>query len=315
MLFISSRAKARSLAVLALAAAPLAVPVAANAAMGGANPVVSTATPNLRSATIQNVNTTNQTQDVEYCFDKPIGSQPQRGLLRIGDYDQGELVADSARQSSANCAVATYSNRRHRHPAVHLRHGRRHNAGAHQHQRQPNNIADSVALVGSTSNAGTRGVTTGPDLTGITVNNANSTHHLHLRPEGRRANGAGTALPAGDFQFQNQDGDSGGRPGGCRTGQLRRPTVVAGQGTTALDGAVPAGRPPAAGNPGAAPTSRPPSAQRSARACRPVSIASGTNTDDLNPAYQSAAASGLERQHEPSRICSRRPTSRHRARR
>jgi hypothetical protein len=37
------------------------------------------------------------------------------------------------------------------------------------------NIRDSTALIGSATNNGTRGFTTGPDLVGIAVNNANAT--------------------------------------------------------------------------------------------------------------------------------------------
>ena len=94
-----------SLRVLALAAMLL-VPVSANAAMGGANPEVATLTPNLRSVTLTAVDTTNVTTTVTFCFDKPIGSLPNAGSLRVGTYRQFEKAADSATRVGTSCAAA-----------------------------------------------------------------------------------------------------------------------------------------------------------------------------------------------------------------
>src|SRR3954451_22923203 len=84
--------------VLALAAMLL-VPVSANAAMGGANPEVATLTPNLRSVTLTAVDTTNVTTTVTFCFDKPIGSLPNAGSLRVGTY-RGVAVGEKAAGSA-----------------------------------------------------------------------------------------------------------------------------------------------------------------------------------------------------------------------
>src|SRR3954451_22793824 len=88
--------------VLALAAMLL-VPVSANAALGGANPEVASLTPNLRSVTLTAVDTTNVTTTLTLFFDKPIGSRPAAGTLRVGTYRQFEKAADSASRSGTSC--------------------------------------------------------------------------------------------------------------------------------------------------------------------------------------------------------------------
>ncbi len=181
MPFLSKRLTAPSLAVLAIAAVPLVAPGAANAAMGGALPIQTSLRPDLISATIQNVDANAGTQTVRFTFDKNIGSQPTAANFRIGTYSASNsngIPADSATRSGANTADAVFSATgdiditQYTFAEIGAP-----NFGTSELNGAVNglangasNVPDATALIGSTTNNGTAGHTTGPDLTGITVN-------------------------------------------------------------------------------------------------------------------------------------------------
>jgi len=186
-------------------AVPLVAPVAANAAMGGAIPATTTLRPDLRSATVRAVNTTDVTTTVRLCFNKALASLPAAGSLRIGTYRQATVSADSATRASdnMNCADAVFSSAdvdvtQHTHATAAagavaaLNNGRE-------------NLGDSTALVqlagASATNNGTAGKSTAPDLTGITV--ANSTDTINFIFD--QNVGASSANPA-RFHFNDQAG-------------------------------------------------------------------------------------------------------------
>ncbi len=103
----------RALPLAAALVAPLLLPVAADAAMGGANALTTALRPDLRTATVQSTNAVDDTTTVRVCFNKAIASLPQAGLFRMGHYqdtDVGDLVASSATRSTSNCADAVFPN-------------------------------------------------------------------------------------------------------------------------------------------------------------------------------------------------------------
>ena len=179
------RSSALALAVSTLAAIPLLAPAVANAAMGGAIPITTTLRPDLRSATLLNVDAPNVETTVRICFNKNIGSLVRNNYIRIGTYRQAERVADRAIRSTANpqCADATWTApdidiTQHTYVTADADPG----AGSGQGEgavvnaaNALHNRADSTALIGSNTNNGTAGRTTAPDLTGITATNATDT--------------------------------------------------------------------------------------------------------------------------------------------
>jgi hypothetical protein len=158
----------------------LLTPAAANAAMGGANALTTSLRPDLRSATVQSTNAVDDTTTVRACFNKAIASLPQAALFHIGTYQDDDPGDDingvSATRSSANCADAVFPDAQatqFTYLTVDGSDGTAPDSGGSAVATNGfGNIRDSTALIGSKTNAGTRGFTTAPDLVGIAVNNA-----------------------------------------------------------------------------------------------------------------------------------------------
>jgi hypothetical protein len=177
--------RSRRLVALPIAATVLlALPVAANAAMGGANALTTSLRPDLRSATVQSTNTTDDTTTVRVCFSKAIASLPQAALFHLGGYGDvfgpgSRITATSATRSTNSCADAVFPNSdatSFTYVTVDGSAGTAPDSGISAVSTNGfGNIQDSTALIGSKTNNGTRGFGNGPDLTGISVNNGAST--------------------------------------------------------------------------------------------------------------------------------------------
>ena len=176
----SVRLRALPLAVLVA----LAVPASANAAMGGGNALTTSLRPDLRSATVQSTNAVDDTTTVRVCFSKAIASLPQSARFHMGTYNApyvfaGSITATSATRSTSNCADAVFPNfdaTQFTFVTVDGSQGTAPDGGTSAVSTNGfGNIEDSTALIGSKTNNGTRGFSTGPDLVGITVNNAAAT--------------------------------------------------------------------------------------------------------------------------------------------
>jgi hypothetical protein len=153
---------------LAVLAFPLLASGAAQASLAGATPAQFTGVPNLRTATLNFDGVSNV---VQVCFDKTIKTASGTTGFLLGGYRAGNLLNSlsfSLDQNNPNCEVVIY------------------NSALLSDQTQytflevaPNtvtanspatsNLADSVALTGSTSHSGTTGVTTNPNLVGVLV--------------------------------------------------------------------------------------------------------------------------------------------------
>jgi hypothetical protein len=197
----AGRLRALPLAVAAL----LAVPTAANAAMGGANALTTALRPDLRSATVQSTNTTDDTTTVRVCFSKAIASLPQAGRFAMGTYADSfgpatRIVATSATRSTSSCADAVFPNSdatSYTYVTVGGSDGSGPDSGiAAVSSNGFGNIQDSTALIGSKTNNGTRGFGSGPDLVGVTVNNAASTIDYTFDQRIGAVNPAGAAFEA-----------------------------------------------------------------------------------------------------------------------
>jgi hypothetical protein len=180
----SKRLRALPLAVAVAVAVPLVAPLAANAAMGGANALTTSLRPDLRSATVQSTNTTDDTTTVRVCFSKAIASLPQTALFHMGTYADTfgagtQVTATQATRSTSNCADAVFPNSdatSFTYVQVDGSDGTAPDGGGSAVSSSGfGNIRDATALIGSKTNNGTRGFGAGPDLVGITVNNAAST--------------------------------------------------------------------------------------------------------------------------------------------
>ena len=158
------RASARLAVGLVAAAVPLAGASVAQAAMAGANPVVTTARPDLRSVTLTGASS------AQFCFDKAITSVPNIGGFYLGGYRADAFLASTNAVAAGNCVNASFptsvsgntDNIEH-HSFGQVAEGAVRTTGT------LGNRADSTALTGSISNNGTRGLTTAPDLTGVSV--------------------------------------------------------------------------------------------------------------------------------------------------
>ncbi len=191
------------------------VPAAANAALGGANALTTSLRPDLRSATVQSTNAVDDTTTVRACFSKAIASLPQAIHFHLRAYadDDGPpfdgITAVSATRSTSNCADAVFPNSDATQFTVLSVGGSDGTApdsgGSAVSTNGFGNIQDSTALIGSKTNNGTRGFATGPDLVGITVNNAASTIDYTFD---QRVAGivAGTGDLAGAFVYNTSDG-------------------------------------------------------------------------------------------------------------
>jgi hypothetical protein len=157
------------LIAFAAVAIPLLAAGSAHAAMAGANPATTTLRPDLRSAAITSVNTTNGTTVIQVCFDKQIGSTPAASGFRVGNYGEQTTVADAAaRDANGTCANVTYSSTfidPQERTFMFVANGAVVNAA-----NGIANLQDSTALVGSNSHSGTRGHTIAPDLEGVVIN-------------------------------------------------------------------------------------------------------------------------------------------------
>ncbi len=151
--------------------------------MGGANALTTALRPDLRSATVQSTNLVDDTTTVRVCFSKAIASLPQAAFFKAGNYQDDDgadpITATSATRSTSNCADAVFPNSDSEQFTYITALG---SLGAAPDSGLSavatngfGNIQDSTALIGSKTNNGTRGFTTGPDLVGITINNAAAT--------------------------------------------------------------------------------------------------------------------------------------------
>ena len=157
------RTRFRVLVAFAAVAVPLLAAGSAHAAMAGANPATTIIRPDLRSAAITSVNTTNGTTVIQVCFDKAIGSTPAAGGFHVGNYAEQTTVADAAaRASNTSCANVTFSSTfidPQERTYINVASG----AVVNGATGDPN-LTDSTAIAGSNSHAGTRGHTIAPDL-------------------------------------------------------------------------------------------------------------------------------------------------------
>jgi hypothetical protein len=147
--------------------------------MGGGNALTTSLRPDLRSATVQSTNTTDDTTIVRVCFSKAIASLPQADKFFMGGYSENSaLQGTAATRSSTNCADVTFPNddaTSFTEVSVAGSVGTAADGGISAVASNGfGNIQDATALIGSKSNNGTRGFATGPDLTGIVVNNGGS---------------------------------------------------------------------------------------------------------------------------------------------
>ncbi len=152
---------------LASLAFPLIATGAAQAALAGATPATTTQRPDLRSATI---NPTAGSTGVEVCFDKvlnTIGAGP--GAFHLVGYRAGNVSAAASNafidQTNTQCAIVVFPasvGDLAQYTAVEVD-----PSAVIGNSALALNLADSVGLTGSTSHAGTTGVTTAPNLVGI----------------------------------------------------------------------------------------------------------------------------------------------------
>ena len=158
MSFRFRRASVRLAVGLVAAAIPLAGAGVAQAALAGANPLTTTSRPDLRSASLTGATS------AQFCFDKAITSVPDIGGFIIGGYRGDAFVTSTTASASGNCVNATFPAR-----DVTSYSFAQVGEGAVRGAGNVGNRADSVALAGTSSQNGTRGLTTAPDLTGISV--------------------------------------------------------------------------------------------------------------------------------------------------
>jgi hypothetical protein len=179
----TKRLRAIPAALAVAATVPLLAPIAADAAMGGANALTTALRPDLRSATVQSSNEVDDTTTVRVCFSKAIASLPQAAHFQMGNYrddDPGDgLTAVSATRTSSNCADAVFPNvdaKQYTFVTVEGSQGTAPDSGISAVSSNGfGNIQDSTALIGSQTSNGTRGFGAGPDLVGVAVNNAAAT--------------------------------------------------------------------------------------------------------------------------------------------
>jgi len=156
---------ARLAVVTAVLAFPLLVSGSAQAAIAGAIPAQTTGGPDVRSATID---PTAGSTGVRICFDKPLNGVFTFSGFLLGGYRAGHLVAANGAgtdPTNTSCAIVTWPasiGQLNQYTFVELLPNTTFaNAGTVP------NLADSVGLSGSTSHAGTTGVSTGPNLVGV----------------------------------------------------------------------------------------------------------------------------------------------------
>lgn len=163
-------------------ALPLAGAGSAHAAIAGANPASTNLLPDLRSATV-----VNGLQQVNFCFDKQLGRQTPLDKTnftlagyRSGTRQAADLVAFN--NSNLNCVLATFSNVTDLSAfsiAEVAQNSVQSATGSASTALGGNtfSIPDAVALNqggGTSSQSGTRGHTTGPDLAGVIVDSSDN---------------------------------------------------------------------------------------------------------------------------------------------
>ncbi len=147
---------------LAVLAFPLVATGAAQAAIAGASPAVTSSRPDLRSATILS------STSAEVCTDKTLNGVFTVGGFLIGGYRAGNLKGASGANTdptNTNCAIVVWPatiGDINQYTFVEAAPG----TYAANSGTVPNQ-ADSVALTGSTAHSGTTGVSAGPNLVGI----------------------------------------------------------------------------------------------------------------------------------------------------
>ncbi len=158
------RASVRLAAGLVAAAIPLVGAGVGQAAMAGANPLTTTSRPDLRSVTLTGASS------AQFCFDKAITSVPNPGGFYLGGYRADAFLGANDAIASGSCVNATFPasvtsdvNNLEQHSFGQVAEGAVRTTG------NLGNRADSTALTGSVSHNGTRGLTTAPDLTGVSV--------------------------------------------------------------------------------------------------------------------------------------------------
>jgi hypothetical protein len=190
---------ARLVVGLAVLALPLVATGAAQAAIAGASPAVTSSRPDIRSATILSATS------VEVCTDKTLNGVFTFAGFALGGYRAGNLaVANTAATdpTNTNCAIVgfpatigdinqyTFLSAA---PGTYFA-----NAGTVP------NAFDSVALTGSTSHSGTTGVETAPNLIGILA--PDGTHQL-TNSLTFVFDKAANVLSAPDFFFETSGGN------------------------------------------------------------------------------------------------------------
>jgi hypothetical protein len=150
------RRAVRLAAGLVAVAIPLVGASVAQAAMAGANQLVTTSRPDLVSASITGASS------AKFCFDKPITAIADVGGFSLGGYKADATTSSTAATANGNCVNANVSGS----PWFSFAQV---GEGAVRTTGNVGNRADSVALAGSITNNGTRGRTTASDLVGISV--------------------------------------------------------------------------------------------------------------------------------------------------
>ena len=162
---MARRLKRAWFARLTVAAAVLALPLfaagVASAAIAGANPGTTVGRPDIRAAAITS------STSAEVCFDKGISNIVAADFAVLGYRVDNRFFANSATidPTNGNCAIVGFSSfvgDINQYTVLTVQGG-----AVTDNLTSLKNHADSVALTFSTSNNGTTGHTTGPDLTGI----------------------------------------------------------------------------------------------------------------------------------------------------
>jgi hypothetical protein len=149
------------LAVSLFPAAPV-----ARAAMAGANPITTSNRADLRS--VQRVGS----NQARFCFDRALANQPfSPGSFQLGGYRVGTFLAGSGTtlDTDPSCVLVGFP------PADLASYSFGQVAGGAVTPSAPGsapNLADSTANLGSTSHSGTTGHTVGPDLVGVSPDQA-----------------------------------------------------------------------------------------------------------------------------------------------
>ncbi len=158
MSFRFRRTSVRLAVALVGAAIPLFGAGAAQAALGLSHGITSTTRPDLISASITSPNS------ATFCFDKPIASIADPGGFYVGGYraDKTSKSAGTSGTLPNPCVVVNI-------PTATADTFAQVGEGAVRAAGNVGNRADSAPLAGSNTGNGTRGLTTAPDLTGIST--------------------------------------------------------------------------------------------------------------------------------------------------